>query len=150
MRLRTLGAIVAVLCIAAFSVHGATATNAISVTIELDVNNGQLEVEMKPGTFLINMVGDSISDIVQEFTVGSTSIVTVASGVGTYGVTMLRSMWTNENHYIEFGPMDTTNFYPIIELRAGEGQLLRLRGTNAVYGHAVGASLNSRNTVVED
>lgn len=152
MRLRTLGAIVAVLCIAAFSVHGATATNAISLAIELAVNNGELEVEMKPGASQINMAGDSISDIVQGFTVGATSLVTIASGVGTYGVAMIRALWTNESHYIEFGPISigATNFYPIITLKSAEVSAYRMHTTNAIYGHAVGASLNARITVVED
>ena len=147
---RYIAAILCVVFLCPALASAQVATQAISLTIELNVDNGELEVDLQPGASLINMAGDSYSDIIQEFTVAATSIVDVAAGVATYGVAMFRSMWTNEDHYIEFGPIESTNFYPVIKLKSAEVYGFRMHTTNAWYGHAVGASLNARITVVED
>jgi len=140
------------LCALSLCGVGLWAADEIALDCSLLVSKDYLEVERKPGTIDISMAGDSISDIVQAFTVTDTNLVTIAAGVSTYGVFWFRNVTTNVDRYINIGysPDAGTNFYPFIKLLSQEVATGRLSPNVLLYAHAVSNTVNLRTIVIED
>lgn len=126
-------------------------TNAITVTVELQVANDEIEIVRKPGRASIDMNGDSISDIIQTFPTGVVTQITIAAGVTSNGVTYFRNTTTNTDRFIDIGPVDSsTNLLAFGRIPATERYILRLHPTNLIFATAFGGSVNLRTCVVED
>jgi hypothetical protein len=129
----------------------AWATDEIAIHPVLKVSKGYLIASYDSGTTLVDMGGNSVSDIVQAFSVGTTSQVTIASGVATNGWCWMRNTTTNEDRRVLVGPVDgSTVLYPMVELRAGESAMFRLKKVLNIYGTAEGGTVNLRTVVLQD
>ena len=149
-RLLSYLSVILFLCVS-YSALAQDGTDAITVTVELQVANDEIEIVRKPGRASIDMLGDSISDIIQTFPTGVVTQITIADGIATNGVTYFRNTTTNTDRFIDIGPVDAnTNLLAFGRISATERYILRLHPTNLIFATAFGGSVNLRTCVVED
>lgn len=126
------------------------AVNEIKADVEVIVKKGQLDVDRSPGNYNIDMSGEAISDIVQTFTTGAISQVSIAAGIASNGVAYFQNLTTNDTWYINVGITNDSDFFVFLKVKASERWLLRLHPTNLISAQAVGGPVNLRTLVVED
>lgn len=126
------------------------AADEIKLDLNVRVEKDALLWEQKPGRVEVDMAGDSISDIVQTFAAGTTTAVTIASGVATEGWVWMRNVTTNATWYIEVGPTNVTTFLPTIRLEAEEIAVFRMDPACVLFAAPHGGNVNLRTAVIED
>lgn len=128
------------------------AADEIAVNCQLSVSKDALVIDQKPGSILIDMVGDQASDVVQSFSESATTTVTVAGSMGTNGWCMMRNVTTNTSRYILVGVTNATDssLIPMLRLNAEEVSLFRLAPGQVISACPIGGTVNLRTIVIED
>lgn len=127
------------------------AADEIQQNCQLNVRNGDFELERKPGTINITQQNQGASDVIQSIGTGSHEAVTIAADITTNGIAWFRNLTTNTDYYVEIGVQDTgSTFIAFARLYTSEICFTRVHPTNTLYAKATGGAVNLRAIVVRD
>jgi hypothetical protein len=104
-----LGATIALLL--AFGVYAA---NEVKLTVKVDVDKGNLEIDREVNNYKSNMTGDNYTAGVQNISTNPAAL-TVGTGVGTAGYAYMRNLGTNDM-YISFTALLKSNDVALVRV----------------------------------
>ena len=105
----------------------------INISGSVKMNKGNLSIERKVNSLLIDMTGNALYWNVQS--VGITDeAVAIGADIGTLGVAWFRNL--DALHFVQIGIKPSGTFIPVARLKAGEFAILRLEPGVALYAMA--------------
>lgn len=120
--------------------------NEISLTVNMQVSNGNFRTSFTPGTIQVDQA--AIGGHMPIVSVGTTEEVLGFGDIGTLGYMALRNL--DGTNYVDIGPESGGAMVPIIRLEAGNVAVMRLKPGITVRAQANTAAVKLQVVALED